>query len=350
MDPGREETDKKLEEIERKIRKEYKRAEQELREKMNNYFISFAEKDKRKKDQLLQGVITEAEYKNWRIGQIIIGRRWQDMVNTVTADLMNAQKIAKSIANGYMPEVYAINMNWATYDIENRLSIDTNFTLYNREAIERIVREEPELLPPPGSQMQQKIASGKAVRWQKGQIQSVTTQAIIQGESIPNMATRIAKDLCTSNRKSAIRYARTATTGAENAGRMDSFHRMEGLGIKLKRTWVAALDSRTRDAHRELDGVTVGLDEPFVNSLGKIMFPGDETAAPGNFWNCRCGLISQIAGFETDLRDMSLRNTSKMSGMSYEEWKSAHGKSQDILNPDKVAKIMRGRYASEYRK
>lgn len=350
MDLGRKMTDSQLEELERKIKKEYARAEKDLRDKLDDYFRRFAIKDRTKRNQLARGVITREDYKKWRIGQMAVGRRWQAMLDSVSADLSNAEQIAKSIANGYIPEIYSINMNFATYDIEHRAQVDTSFVLYNREAVEQIIRENPELLPPPGSQMLKKIDRGLAERWRKGRIQSVVTQAIIQGESVPNMATRIAKDLCVSDRRAAIRYARTAVTGAENAGRMDSFYRMEQKGIKLKKTWVAVLDGRTRDAHRELDGQTVPIDKPFVNSIGKIMKPGDPSAAGENVWNCRCGMISQIEGFETDVTDMSLRNTSKLGDMTYDEWKKAHGKSQNILNPDNVAALMRARYIREYRR
>lgn len=351
MDLGRKLTDKKLEGLERKIREEYGLAEKELRTKLNDYFRRFEIKDRIKKNQVARGVITNEEYKKWRISQMVVGKQWQAMLDSVSADLSNAEMIAKSIANGYMPDVYALNMNYATYDIENRLHIDTSFVLYNREAIERIIRDEPELLPPPGRQMQGRIASGEVIRWKKGQIQSVVTQSIIQGESVPNMATRIANVLCVSNRKTAIRYARTAITGAENAGRGDAFDRMAGLGIKLKKQWIATLDARTRHAHRELDGQSVPLDQPFKNSIGKIMRPGDPQCREGaNIWNCRCGMIADLEGFENDASDLSLRNTSKLGNLTYEEWKTQHGKSQDILMPDKVAAIMRARYIREYQK
>lgn len=350
MDLGRRMTDSQLEELERKIKEEYRRAERDLRDKLDDYFRRFEIKDRIKRNQLARGIITREEYRKWRIGQMAVGKRWQAMLDSVAADLANAEKIAKSIANGYLPEVYTINMNYATYDIEHRAQVDTSFVMYNREAVDRIFRENPELLPLPGSRMRDQIARGLVEQWHKGQVQSVVTQAIIQGESVPNMATRIAETLCVADRKAAIRYARTAVTGAENAGRMDSFYRMEQKGIKLKKTWVAVLDSRTRDAHRELDGQTVPVNKPFENAIGKIMQPGDPYADGANVWNCRCGMISQIEGFETDVTDMSFRNTSKLGDMSYEEWKNAHGKSQNILNPDNIAAIMRARYNREYRR
>ena len=41
----------------------------------------------------------------------------------------------------------------------------------------------------------------------------------------------------------------------------------------------------------------VDIDEPFVNSFGKIMFPGDPHADPANVYNCRCAMVSEIKGF-----------------------------------------------------
>lgn len=350
MDLGRKMTDKELLALENKIRKEYTEAEKDLRAKMDDYFRRFRIKDEIKRDQVRRGVITATEYKQWRTGQIAVGKRWQALVDSIADDLDNVEKIAKAVANGYLPSIYVINMNFSTYDIEKKLRMDTSFVLYDTDTVARILRDDPELLPPPGIRMRRRIASGEVKRWRKGQIQSVVLQALLQGESIPNMASRIARDLCVADRKSAIRYARTAVTGAENAGRMDSYRRMEGLGVKMQKTWLATLDGRTREAHRELDGQTIPVSEPFVNSIGEIMSPGDPDASPGNIWNCRCTMVSQIAGFERDVADLSLRNVTKLGDMSYEEWRNEKMKSQNILMPDIVANIMRNRYRRDYRR
>ena len=343
-------TDRKLSELERKIQNEYRQAEKEVKSKLDDYLRRFEVKDRIKLRQLNEGKITFEEYKKWRMGQIAIGDRWEFMRRNLAHDLANYQQIAKAMANGYMPEVYCININYTTYDIEHRARVDTSFLMYNQDAVQRIVTENPELLPPPGVQMTQKLAMRKAVKWEEGQLQSVITQAILQGESISHMADRMARTLCVSDRKAAIRYARTAITEAENAGRIDGFHRAQSMGIKLKKTWLAVLDGRTRDAHRELDGQSIPVDDYFENALGKIKAPGDPTAKPANFWNCRCGLASEIEGFETDWSDLSLRNTKKLGDMSYEEWKKAHGTSQAIETPDKIAALMKRRYIADYRR
>lgn len=329
MDQGRRDTNRKLSEIEKRIQKEYAQAQRELTQKMDSHFNAFQVKDEEWRRKLHDGEVTEEQYRKWRTNQMAIGKRWQEMRDTVAEDLVNTTQIAKSIANGYMPEVYALNANYATYEIEKETQMDTSFTLYNAQAVERLIKDDPEVLKPPGKQMEDKIAKGEAVRWEKGQIQSVTIQAILQGESVKNMAKRISRDLCVKDKNAALRYARTAVNGAENAGRLDSFRRAKAMGIDLKKMWVASPDGRTRDWHVDLDGQTVDVEKPFSNELGDIMYPGDSTADPANVWNCRCTMVSQIKGFERNPADLSLRPYHKLGSMSYEEWKEAHRKKKE---------------------
>jgi hypothetical protein len=99
------------------------------------------------------------------------------------------------------------------------------------------------------------------------------------------------------NETSAIRNARTSVTSAENKGRMDMLHGAEDKGVQTMKVWMATSDSRTRDAHAELDGEEAYVDEPFYNEFGKIMYPGDPDADPANVYNCRCSLGYHVIGF-----------------------------------------------------
>jgi len=60
----------------------------------------------------------------------------------------------------------------------------------------------------------------------------------------------------------------------------------------VKRIWDSTgNDGRTRHSHLEMEGQTVGLDEPFVTPSGqRLMFPGDTGlgAGPEETINCRC--------------------------------------------------------------
>lgn len=324
-DQGRKETDKLLEEMEKKIRKEYRQAEKEIQQKLNDHLNRFKIKDLQKQEALKNGLITQKEYNDWRMGQMAIGSRWNAMKDTISADLHNANNIAKSIVNGYMPQVYALNHNYGTYEVEHKGKVNTSYTLYDKQAVERLMRDNPDMLPPPGKKTSERIAAGKEKRWNNQHIQSVMTQSILQGESIPKIASRLAKKVGDSNEAAAIRNARTMTTRAENYGRLDSYKRAQKMGIDLQKQWISTLDHRTRDSHVDLDGEVQPIDKPFSNGLD---CPGG-MGPPEEVYNCRCTMVAQLKGFETDASDMSLRRNEKLGDMSYDEWKAYHKENQN---------------------
>ena len=255
------------------------------------------------------GEITDAEYFRWRTGQIMTGKHWEQMRDQLAADLVHSHQLADSVVNGYLPEVYALNHNYETYQIEHDLQMSTSYTLYNREAVERLLRDDPDLLPQP------KVNIPKTEHWNKQHIQSSVFQGILQGESMDKIARRM-QNVCGMDARAAIRNARTATTGAENAGRLDSMNRAIGLGVRLKKMWLAIRDQRTRDSHILLDGELREVDEKFSNGC---MHPGDPHGRPEEIYNCRCAMRSKVAGADPYSPDLS-RNE-RLGGMSYEEWK-----------------------------
>ena len=347
------ETDRIIAKIEKRLKKEYAQAEKEIEEKLDDYFRRFALKDKKWRQWVKEGKKTLKEYKKWRTGQMIMGQRWKDMKQNISEDLYNVNEIASSIVNGYRPEVYALNINYSTYQIEAAGGIDTSFTLYDRQTVERIFRKNPRMLPYPGAKLMRDIydiKKSKDMLWNQQKLQSVALQAILQGESIPKIAKRLSKTMGDSNRKASIRNARTLMTGAQNSGRIDAYTRAQRMGIRLRQTWVATLDMRTRHEHRELDGMTVDVGESWVvPSTGeKIRFPGDPTAPGHLVYNCRCTTIGQLDGFETDTT--AYRKDPDIMGMSYEEWKkSRKERSNPITLPEEKAESIRQSYIREYR-
>ncbi len=150
------------------------------------------------------------------------------------------------------------------------------------------------------------------------------TSSILQGRSIKGIADDLQTRIPTMNRNSAIRAARTAATGAQNAGRMDSYAAAEKMGIKLKREWVATLDNRTRHSHAMLDGQQAAIDKPFKVDGHEIMFPGD-TSAPGYLvYNCRCTLAAVVDGEKSKsqrrARDPETGENVLVEDMTYQEW------------------------------
>lgn len=269
--------------------KEYSQAAKEMQNKLNDYLRRFATKDKIWQQWVADGTKTQAEYDEWRVGQICMGQRWQEMRDTLAEDMHNTNKIAKSIMNGYNAEAYALNHNYGTYECEKGAMVDTSYTLYDRDTVENMMREDPEMLPPPGKKVSERIREGKDIRWNKQVVQSVALQSVLQGESISDIASRLALAVADSNRKAAIRNARTLMTGAENAGRVDSYKRAQKMGIDLVQQWMATLDGRTRHSHRQMDGVTVDVGKKFPNGC---RFPGDPEAPAREVYNCFVGDVN----------------------------------------------------------
>lgn len=325
-DPGRKEVDKLLAQLEKRITKQYKQATKELETKLNNYLSSFAEKDKKKQEQVKNGEITQKEYIEWRKGQILIGNRWKEMRDTMAKDLTNADKIAMNMVKDSLPDSYAISHNYGTYEAEKGALVNTSYTLYDRDTVKRLVKDNPDLLPAP------KVDIPKDLRWNKTHLTDAITQGILQGEDIGKISRRL-REVTDMDRNASIRNARTMTTSAENAGREDSYKRAEDIGIKMKQVWIATLDSRTRDAHRELDGQEVPVGEYFQNSVGKIRFPGDPQADPANVYNCRCTMIAKVDGSRIG-KTLSDRQNTSIGGINYSEWKKEKGKEKQNIEKD----------------
>lgn len=313
-DKGFQESEKLLNELEAKIHKEYAQASNEMTEKVNAYFAKFEKADAKMQKAVKEKRMSAKEYDEWRLRKMATGKQYIAMRNTLARDLTNTDRIAMKMVNQALPNVYALNMNYGTYNIEKASNINTSFTLYNHAAVERLIKDNPKLLPSP------KVDIPKDLRWNQQHIQSAITQGILQGKSIPDIAKKL-QNVTGMDERAAIRNARTAMTGAQNAGRMDSIKRAQARGIGVKKGWLATLDHVTRDSHVDLDGEVVEPDKMFSNGL---MYPGDPSGRPEEVYNCRCRLTSEYDKYKTDWSNPANRNTTKLGAMSYVAWKAAH--------------------------
>ena len=282
-------TDEKLEEMEKRLSAIYSRAEKEIQKTADEYFARFAKQDEAKRKLLEQGKITEDEYKKWRKGKVMYGKRFAEMKEQCAKQLLNVNQTAVAYINGELPEVYAINYNALAGSVDGVGGY--SFTLVDADTVRNLAVTDTSLLP------YKELDPAKDIPWNMKKINAETLQGILQGESMDKIAKRL-RNVQEMNKTQAIRSARTIVTGAENKGRQDSYKRAEKDGIVMKREWIATNDSRTRHWHAKLDGVEVDIDEPWENEFGKIMFPGDSSADPANTYNCRCSMRSVVKGFK----------------------------------------------------
>ena len=318
MDSAHLQTDKMIAQMERKIKKEYNRARMETQAKLNSYMQTVAKGAEEQRRLFEAGEITAEEYRDWMTRKIAMGKRWEELRDNLADDMNNANNIARSIAEGYRPEVYALNHNFAIYQCEHDGRCSTVYQLYDKHTVERLLKKDQDLMPPPGKRLKREIREGKAARWNRQNLQSSLTQSILQGDTIDEAAVRIANTVIVRNYNDAVRYARTMITGAQNAGRQDGYEYAEQLGIQLQKEWIATLDDRTRASHAAIHGERVAVNEEFSNGL---MYPGDPRGDPAEVYNCRCTMKGSVDGFDRNRVEYS----PKMGDMDFEEWQKSRG-------------------------
>lgn len=295
-DKARIKTEKELAKMERKVDKIYSKAYKDISRSWNKFMDSHAPKLEKAYNDLQDAIksgdkkaIDEAKvvYESTAKNITVNNQRFQGMVDETAEKLTHTNEVALAYVNGEMPKIYTTNYN--AFGDENVKGY--SFSLVNERAVKELATKDKALLP------KKKIDVPKDMKWNEKNINSQMLQGILQGESIPKMAKRLM-NVTDMNRNSAIRNARTMTTAAENKGRQDSYKKAQNDGVIMEREWVATHDERTREAHAELNGVRVGVDEAFDSEYGPIMYPGDPSADPANVYNCRCSIRVHVKGFK----------------------------------------------------
>ena len=315
MDYGHEMTEKELKRLEKKIHKEYEKAYKETKQKADKYLAKFNTADAEKRKLVKAKLLSEADYIKWRESAILTGKHWEDMADTLAKDMVNADKMAMAMVSDKIPDFYAMNANYGTYEIESGLGINTSWTLYDHSTVLNLMRENPEVVRLPSPDIP------KDKRWNRQKIHSAITQGVLQGDSIPDISKRL-RSVTNMDYAAAIRNARTYTTAAENKGRVDSYERAKALGIELEKEWMSTPDGRTRDSHVDLDGERCPVDGTFTNGC---RYPGDPIGDPAEVYNCRCTLVAAV-------KNRSYNNDNRFTrlpeGMTYDDWK------EHKLNPN----------------
>lgn len=299
LDNARKWTDKELEALEKKVESVYKEAYSDITKKWNNYLsnagdkvaslqIDYEKALKSGDNDLIKS--TKKKLDDAKKYVTFRNKKYQDMLNDTTTRMAKANEIALSYINNKVPNIYATNYNEISNNID-KTKID--FTLTNENVVKKLIKSGDIELP------KKKLDIPKDKQWNTKQLNSSVLQGIIQGESMDKIAKRI-RPIVDNNVNASIRNARTMVTGAENSGRIDSYHDLQEDGLILKKVWVATADERTRAWHLTMDGQTVDIDEPFIDGNGnQIMYPGDPSAAPETVYNCRCTMISKVVGVRT---------------------------------------------------
>lgn len=321
-DYGAKIADKAFDQTTRKIREVYRKAAVDLQDKLKEFNLRHAAKQKEMLKKLEDGEITKAAYESWMRGQVFIGKQWKEKIDSTVKTISTANRQAASIVQKGRTHVFAENYNYAAYQLEKQSKGVVSFNLYNENAVGKLIKRKPKMLP------EWNIDKRKDYAWNRQKVENVVTQGIIQGKGIGEITNDLVDNLCTTNDSKMRTFARTAMTGAQNAGRQARMEDAEEEGVMVKKRWVATLDDRTRDTHADLDGQEVPVDEPFEVDGFEIMYPGDPNADPCMVYNCRCTMIEVYEGIDRKSvrRDEDNELVEDMTYNEWKEWKEGRSK------------------------
>lgn len=302
--------EKQAQELQQKLQLTYANAIDGMTARIKESLKQFAADDAKWQADVAAGKKDAKAYAAWRKDQALHNDQLKALKKALTQDLTAADKMAMAYVNQVPAGVYAEGMNFATYEIEHGAKANTSFTLYNKNTVMELVANEPDLLP------QAAFDKAKDTAWNSRHVTSAVTQAVLQGQTIPQLATSIA-GIAAMDQRAAMKAARTAITSAHSLGKLKGYERAAGMGIDVEKQWLAALDSRTRGSHRHLDGETVKLDAEFSNGL---KYPGDPDGPGSEIYNCRCTLVPVIGDVQYD----EVERANKLGDMTYEQWRNEH--------------------------
>lgn len=285
----------------------YRQAEETARRRLLAYLQRSYEQDEAKRLQVLSGELAEVDWKAWRRSKIATGKAYRQTLAQCAAAYTEANELAVAVLAGKLPQVYAENANYGAWQVETGAGVETSWSLVDAATVETMLKDGAAQLPKPT------VKAAKDRAWNRKQVAAQVTQGILLGEGIPAISRRVSR-VTGANAATATRTARTAVTAAECAGRVSSYERARALGLEFQQEWLATLDGRTRHSHRLLDGERVEVGGTFSNGC---RYPGDPEAPYGETMNCRCTLVAAFGD------EGEAKRSSKLGGMSYEEWKAS---------------------------
>ena len=130
----------------------------------------------------------------------------------------------------------------------------------------------------------------------------------------------------------AMRITRTEGNRISNESAYDASMSAKDKGADVVKSWDAALDGRTRDSHRQVDGEIRELDEKFSNGM---MYPSDPAGGAAEVVNCRCALL-QRAKWALDEEELqTLKDRAAYYGLdktkNFEDFKSKYLKAGEMV-------------------
>ena len=176
------------------------------------------------------------------------------------------------------------------------------------------------MFPPSGDTLQHLLVNN--MNDDLAKVLKTVRQGIINGESYAKQVKRV-KHIFNNNVSNTMRIIRTEGNRNMNAGAYLNSEELKEQGVKIRRQWVATLDSSIRDSHKHLDGQLEDENGLFWIGGMSARYPCD-FSDPAESINCRCAVIDVVEGLPPQIRrakDPVTGKTDIISFKTYDEWK-----------------------------
>ena len=120
-------------------------------------------------------------------------------------------------------------------------------------------------------------------------VRDIITNAFNEGLDIPATAKLIQEESIAFSKQRATVIARTETVAGAGQGSLEG---AKATGLTLRKIWLSAMDSRTRETHKEADRVHslgIGMNDYFIVGTDRMQSPATGSVAEENC-NCRCAI------------------------------------------------------------
>ena len=293
--------DKLLNQIRREISSIYDKSEISLKIKITNYLQIFYKEDTKKRELLKSGKISETDYRNWRILNIITGKKWQSVLSALAKELTASDTLADDVVFQKLQQAYTEGRYYGIYEVEHQTGIATGQAKNissNADSLPKRDNSKPD----------------RDFNRNKRNIESKLMIMIMRFGIPVSAVTGNMQRVTSLNQLYANNNAYILVTGAENAGRIDSYQALNKLGFNLSKTWITRGDRRVRNSHGDINRNCIELGKRFRNGC---RFPCDPRGELDEICNCRCKMLVTAGEFKYSQAKVNER----LKNLTYKQWR-----------------------------
>ena len=292
--------------VQRRIKRIYKDAEQDVLQAVSDYLDTFLPKE-------------EEDTKTAEKSLLLMALKVKG-IRDIARSIYKLNKDAKDEINNAVPQAFADTMNQESFEIEQEMGEDIGLFPVSPDDIEEWIEEDPEMYE------EGELNERKDTKWNTQIIRNAIIAGVLIG--VKKLPQYVTGNVMKRNRDSMLSNAWDTISGAGEAGREQAMLNTQKKGVEIEKEWVATLDFKTRDAHRELDGQRVPVDKPFEVDGEEIMFPRDPSAPAYLRCNCRCAMRRVRHDWSMGERRENIRHYNEdgtwykpiVPGMTYSQW------------------------------